>query len=334
MKLPPAIDQQKPGVSVALCTYNGERYLPEQLDSISRQDHLPQELVVCDDRSTDATVSLLEAFAREAPFPMRIVRNERNLGSTHNFGQAIGLCRGEFISLCDQDDVWLTDKLASCTDFLREHPACLAVFTEATVVDQTLHPLDGGTSLWERFGLSHDVLARLVDPSTSLRTLGSSFFVTGATLVMRRELVHHALPIPERLSPKMLHDGWLAVVAAALGGLGGMARSTLLYRQHPAQQVGASPQVPHRKLAPREKFRRLAADLERLYDLLAERVGDRAVPGVLDELACRAAHFRRRGDLSESRLQRVQPVVAEWRRRGYHRFCQHPVFSALRDVAV
>jgi glycosyltransferase involved in cell wall biosynthesis len=91
-------------ISVAMCTFNGGRYLEEQLESIGAQTRPPCELVVCDDGSKDGTISILKRFEANAPFPVRIVQNGIRMGSTRNFDQAIGMARGEFIALCDQDD--------------------------------------------------------------------------------------------------------------------------------------------------------------------------------------------------------------------------------------
>src|SRR5271168_1256902 len=93
-------------VSVAMCTYNGAAYLEEQLESLALQSFPPEELVVCDDVSTDATPQILDDFARRAPFSVRIVKNSANVGYRRNFEQAIGLCQGEVIALSDQDDFW------------------------------------------------------------------------------------------------------------------------------------------------------------------------------------------------------------------------------------
>ena len=94
-------------ISVAMCTFNGSRYLEEQLGSVAQQSLSPFELVVCDDGSTDATVEIVHRFALRSPFPVYLHQNVTNLGSTRNFEQAIQLCRGEAIALCDQDDYWL-----------------------------------------------------------------------------------------------------------------------------------------------------------------------------------------------------------------------------------
>src|SRR5690242_1846918 len=98
-------------ISVAMCTFNGARFLPEQLESITAQTRLPDELVICDDRSADESLEIIRAFLDRPPFTVRLEINERNLGSTKNFEKAIGLCQGEIIALADQDDVWFPQKL-------------------------------------------------------------------------------------------------------------------------------------------------------------------------------------------------------------------------------
>ncbi len=100
-------------LSIAMCTYNGAAYLSEQFESLATQTRVPDELVVCDDSSTDKhTREMVEAFARRAPFAVRLFVNKQNLGSKRSFELAIRRCRGEIIFLCDQDDVWREDKLA------------------------------------------------------------------------------------------------------------------------------------------------------------------------------------------------------------------------------
>jgi len=98
-------------ISIAMATYNGESFLAEQLDNLAKQTLKPLELVVCDDGSTDDTVAILEGFAALAPFPVSIHRNGTRLGHTENFLKAANLCSGKWIGFCDQDDVWLPNKL-------------------------------------------------------------------------------------------------------------------------------------------------------------------------------------------------------------------------------
>src|SRR5216683_3439034 len=114
-----------------MCTYNGARFLLHQLESIAAQTRLPNELVVCDDRSADESLEIVRSFAKRAPFPVRLEINEKNLGSTKNFEKAIGLCQGEIIALADQDDVWKPRKLAVLEKTLEEHPEAGYVFSDA-----------------------------------------------------------------------------------------------------------------------------------------------------------------------------------------------------------
>ena len=114
-------------VSVAMGAYNGTAFLEPQLASLAAQTRLPVELVVCDDNSRDDTVAVLERFAAQAPFEVRIVRNETNLGFGANFMKASGLCRGDLIAWCDQDDVWAPEKLARCVAAFETDPEAVLV---------------------------------------------------------------------------------------------------------------------------------------------------------------------------------------------------------------
>lgn len=220
-------------ISIALCTYNGETYLKEQLASLVRQTRLPDELVVCDDRSRDATLEILEEFAGSAPFPVRIFPNATNLGPMQNFARAVGLCQGEWIALCDQDDVWLPDKLAVATTRLAELEAAhgaqtpLLVHTDAVVAGSDLRTL--GPSLW-RFQHSYP------EKGHPLARLLSQNLVTGCTAVLNRALRDRALPLPGRV---VMHDWWFALVAAAFGQVACVPQATLLYRQHGRNDTGA-----------------------------------------------------------------------------------------------
>ena len=103
-----------PKISIALATFNGAKNLRSQLQSIASQTLLPAELVACDDGSTDDTIAILEDFRASAPFPVRMEKNAVNLGITENFLRAGSLCQTKYIAFCDQDDIWLDDKIARC----------------------------------------------------------------------------------------------------------------------------------------------------------------------------------------------------------------------------
>lgn len=115
-------------LSVALCTYNGEKYLREQLDSIAAQLLPIDEVVVCDDGSTDGTVSILREYADRRTLPIRVIGNKRQLGVTANFEKAILACTGDIIFCSDQDDIWMPDKTQVITEYFDNHPSMDFVF--------------------------------------------------------------------------------------------------------------------------------------------------------------------------------------------------------------
>lgn len=125
-------------VSVAMATYNGSKYLNQQLDSLASQDYLPFELVVCDDNSSDDTIAILTHFARRAPFPVFIHKNSSNIGPIANFFKAISYCSGDWISFCDQDDVWLKHKIHDVVIAVQSNPNCICVFQYASLTNASL----------------------------------------------------------------------------------------------------------------------------------------------------------------------------------------------------
>ena len=103
-------------ISIAMATYNGERFLEEQLRTLSEQVRLPDEVVVCDDGSTDCTQEILAQFAKSAPFPVRLVINDRRLGWRENFLKAASICTSDYIAFCDQDDIWFPENRQPSAD--------------------------------------------------------------------------------------------------------------------------------------------------------------------------------------------------------------------------
>lgn len=121
--------------SIALCTYHGERFLSSQLESLKNQSRLPDELVVCDDVSQDASVQIVEEFAKTAPFPVRIYRNPKNLGYKKNFEQAASLASGDVIFFCDQDDIWAPQKIERVMSVFESEPEVGMVFHRMGHID-------------------------------------------------------------------------------------------------------------------------------------------------------------------------------------------------------
>ncbi len=318
-------------VSVALCTYNGARYLKDQLDSIASQTLPPHELVICDDRSTDDTVSIVQAFASHAPFPVRLHINETNLGSTKNFEQAIQRCEGDLIALSDQDDVWRPRKLERMVAAFSVSPDVGAVFTDGEVVDDRLRPL--GYRLWEAAGFGPSRRERF-EHGQAVEVLLKNNVVTGATLAFRRGFLKAILPIPAT----WVHDAWIALLIAALGTVVIIDEPLVLYRQHPRQQIGVTPRPRSNEFA--WVWSALSDVLTELdgyvvkgdeeyslyagqYQLACERLAAVLDPSdrrVLTRCQAKAAHFRARAEMSQRRLTRFPMVVKELIGLRYHRY--------------
>lgn len=199
-------------ISIAMATFNGARYLGEQLASFADQTLLPDELVACDDGSTDDTLTVLEAFAKTAPFEVLIHRNPVNLGYGRNFAKALGLCTGDLVFPSDQDDVWFPERLAVIHGLADADPGKLLWMNDAELTDEKLRPT-GLTKLGQLKG------ARIK----------SSSFVQGCCCAVRRELLDRALPIPEAFTA---HDGWLVELAGYLDVKVILGRSLQFYRIH------------------------------------------------------------------------------------------------------
>ena len=225
--------------SVALCTHNGGLYLEEQLASIAAQSRSPDELIICDDCSTDSSLSLAYRFQESAPFPVRIFENSSRLGPTKNFEKAIGLSGGDVVALSDQDDVWMPHKLEYVEKMLAVHPEAGYVFSDALVTDETLVGL--GYTMWEVVAFSR-ARRRSFARGCQLEVLLKGNVVTGATLAFNADVKGLVLPIPAL----WMHDGWIALVCSALGRSGVFIEEPLMYyRQHSDQTIGGVRLGPH-----------------------------------------------------------------------------------------
>lgn len=324
-------------ISIALATYNGERFLEEQLQSIAKQTVQPSELVVCDDRSTDRTMELLEEFRESVPFDVRINRNESRLGPAKNFGRAISLCRGDLIALADQDDVWLEHKLETCLEAVEASPELGLVFSDAQLVDENLEPLS--STMWETvpFGPREK---RIVEEGRAFELLSRRSVVTGMTMVFRTGCRECVLPIPEG----WIHDEWAAMVISAFRSIDFIDEPLVLYRQHDSNVTGANMGGDSASwlrsriagLSPKPDY--YAAEAERIKSAL-EGLGRLrgSVPNLdskLDTLANAYEHKMARAKLDRSIVRRAPTVLHELKSGRYHEFSNGGYGAAIKDLFI
>jgi glycosyltransferase involved in cell wall biosynthesis len=205
-------ESPRPNVSVAMATWNGEAYLPEQLDSLAKQELLPSELVVRDDGSSDSTLEVLAEFAERAPFPVHVSSNPSNMGVRATFEKAISLCRGDIIFLSDQDDYWAPEKIRRVVEAFQADARTMVVVNDEIIADERLNP-SAATVLGN--------MRRAGTPDVS--------FIAGCCSAYRSEWLEVALPIPPELP---YHDWWLAALGHQLGVSRILDEPLQLYRRH------------------------------------------------------------------------------------------------------
>jgi glycosyltransferase involved in cell wall biosynthesis len=311
---------------VALCTHNGAPYIREQLSSVLAQSAPVAELVVSDDASTDDTAAIVADALDGAAVDFVMLRNEPAVGVTRNFEGAVAATSGALIALCDQDDVWHTDKIRILRDAL-DASGALLTHSDADLVDEHGDPI--GRTLFQWLEVSPNDLAA-EQTADGFAVLLRRNLITGATVLFRRELLDVALPFPD----EWVHDEWLAIIAAATGRIVAVEQPSIDYRQHGSNQIGVVEPGLRYKVA-----RVLDTDGERnrvlaqKFRILAQRLDELDVPVRMRELARRKADFElRRSQFPPSRWRRLVPVVRELRAGGYAEFASRRRADAIRDL--
>ncbi|MBZ5666305.1 MAG: glycosyltransferase family 2 protein [Acidobacteriia bacterium] len=319
-------------ISVAMCTFNGMRHLGSQLESIAKQTRHPDELVVCDDGSSDSSAESVRGFARSVPFPTRLLVNDATLGSTKNFETAISSCRGDIIALSDQDDVWLGHKLECIERSFSRSTKIVAAFSDGELIDDDSRSL--GASLWQSFSFTRREQRQFAE-GHALDVLVRHPVVTGATLAFRREYLDQLAPIPVR----HIHDRWISFLLAARGQFEVIPEPLIRYRQHPSQQMGPGP-LSLRGQAERamnttatfyleeiERFRDLKEKLEKNYAFFPQAAYAQEL------IEKKISHLEHRAGLPRSCVQRIPRVLQEILNGGYKRYSAGWK-SVVKDLAI
>jgi glycosyltransferase involved in cell wall biosynthesis len=269
-----------PEVEVLLATYNGDRFLREQIDSLLQQDYAQVRVLARDDGSSDTTVNILNEYAKRFPERFTVLQEGKATGHPKlNFLCLMQSSTAEYLCFSDQDDVWLPDKVGVSMAAMKKleeahgRTSPLLVFTDLRVVDarlQLVHP-----SFWKRGDLNAKNIHRLA------RVLSENV-VTGCTAMINRQMCELAMQLPDETP---MHDRWIGLLAASLGAAAAIPQQTVLYRQHESNAVGsreAERSVTQRVGKIRSADNRLRerlkseAQVEALLRLHAERLESRA----------------------------------------------------------
>jgi glycosyltransferase involved in cell wall biosynthesis len=206
---------QRSKVSVAIATYNGEKYIGEQFLSLINQTRKPDEIIVVDDNSTDDTVNILKTYIEKYKLNCKIYNNVENVGHQKSFDKAIQLCTGDIIFLCDQDDVWYTNKIEYIENIFNKKPEINVVINDLDICDQRL----------EKLGYS--VIEQTINSGTFGKD-GKSFII-GCGTAFRSSLRILINPIPDI---PYGHDKWIHEIGNFLASRKVIEHKLQLYRRH------------------------------------------------------------------------------------------------------
>lgn len=252
--------KEKPLVSIVLATYNGEKYLKLQLDSLFNQTYTDIEVIAVDDLSTDGTFTILSEYARKYS-NMRAIQNETNLGYVKNFEKGFQLANGQYVAPCDQDDIWMLDKIETLVNQIGDAPI---VYSDSLLIDHDGNILNRNLS-----DIKH-----LQNFTTCLNyAIGGS--APGHAMLIHRKVLDACYPFPNHIP----HDYWIGFVALFFGPIIFLPNAYILYRQHASNVFGVS-KAPGRLKKPSDKKaeavekarKRMQALFEKCPDGLPEKI--------------------------------------------------------------
>ena len=216
-------------VDILLATYNGARYLKEQLDSILNQTYSDFRLIISDDKSTDKTRSIIEEYAKKDS-RIECYFQENNLGVIKNFEFLMKKVESDYFMFSDQDDIWKENKIEKSMEVMENDKADL-VYSDLEVVDKNLNTTF--KSYWKLKGLDNKV-----KKYNNFSALYLNNFITGCTMLCKKKFIDMILPLPNR-SKYVLHDYWVALIVSQHGTLSYIKEPLIKYRQHKDNKIGS-----------------------------------------------------------------------------------------------
>ncbi len=329
-------------ISIAICTYNGEKYIAEQINSILNQTLKPDEIIVCDDRSTDNTIKILEEIRQKSSVPVSIFINEKNLGVTKNFHKAIALCKSEYVALSDQDDVWLPEKLEKMVGFLEDtsNRKINVVFTDMLLVDDNLQSLN--KTMWDFLGFNEHFKNKWKKKGALNLILERGNVAAGAAMVFRRDYVVKLLPAIAADYKIMVHDWVIAILAAKDKCIAFLDIITVWYRQHIDQAIGTRgdfgktmlPEASDDKKKNESKEEialRIKMEIDYVKFYLEEYTKAGLSAKDLKPFHNQISHFEARENLPEKRIRRIPVIFREFFSMHYYKYSRSMFLATIRD---
>ena len=214
-------------ITTILCTYNGAAYIEQQIQSIIKQSQEVDEIIICDDGSTDKTLEIIATFMKYKPTKIQLYVNKETLRVNKNFEKALRLSTGDYIFFSDQDDVWETDKVAQIMSIFKKNPTANGVFSNANLIDAQGKKI-GFENLWNNVLFAETAISGPEELYTYCSTIRN--MVTGATLCISAETKKFILPFPD--VSIMYHDEWIALNLASKCSLFYTINNCIIFSQY------------------------------------------------------------------------------------------------------
>jgi glycosyltransferase involved in cell wall biosynthesis len=320
-------------VSIAMATYNGARYIREQLDSFSIQTRLPDELVVCDDCSTDETIQIVNNFKKHSPFNIKVLSNENQLGHTKNFEKAILHCAGDIIFISDQDDVWHKEKIEEHIKLYNENKSHLMIVNNMEIVNDNLK----------------NECITLFDFIKS-KGHGEESYIFGCGVSIKRDFKQISLPFPDVVRGKFGHDTWLVGFANALKVNHIHYKSLQLYRRHDSNLYNINAisrekinitniiksiiydEAPQNWMIQISIIKLYRSQIEKNIDKLIELVGETKIKEIMQLLDEKMSFLNKRFEISKvNRLSRIN-LICKLYLSGFYDNNKHALLSVAKDL--
>lgn len=319
-------------VSVALCTYNGDQYIEQQLESILNQTAELYEIVISDDCSTDSTIDKLREYEQEYPNLIKLYSNDVNLGIVENFSRCINRCSGDVIAISDQDDIWDEEKIEREIKIYSQKDVSL-VFHNSTIVTDSLKPQG---NFWSS---ARYRVPKCVNQPYLLQALTKQNFVQGCTMLFDSDLKDYILPIPDEWK----YDYYISVIAAIKGRLYAIDDELLLYRQHDRQAIG-SPEKSTVKQVNYWIQNSLAMDRHTYHEKEAKKwkdvlqierdIGDTS-PQASEIIRGKYLFEKNRAKIYDPAVgvqRSIENIGANWRSGKYEIYVDNPRIHAMKDL--
>lgn len=217
-------------IDILLATYNGEKFVKEQIESILNQTYENFNLIISDDASTDNTLNILKEYEKKDT-RIKVFKKERNEGLIDNFEFLLKNVTSDYFMFSDQDDIWKKDKIEKSINKLKEENSGL-VYTDLEIVDEKLNVIY--PSYWK-----YKQIYKKIIKYNNFEALYLNNFVTGCTILAKSKYIKDILPLP-RNSKFVLHDYWTALIISAKDKISYVEEPTIQYRQHKNNRVGSS----------------------------------------------------------------------------------------------